>query len=97
MTCPINTPFFDGNKCITCLNSQYFNIQTKSCVTCDIFDVTKRSCKSNTSTPTNNTNNNTTNTTNTTTNATTPLYNGNNLESGLNRIILPSNVTVSSL
>lgn len=95
MACPINTPFFDGNKCITCLNNQYFNIQTKSCVTCNIFDATTRSCKSNnTTTPTNNTNDNTTNTT---TNTTTPLYNGTNLESGLNRTILPSNITVSSL
>ena len=30
--CPIDTPYYDGDQCISC--KDFFNLNTKECVTC---------------------------------------------------------------
>lgn len=47
--CPLSTPFFDGNQCLGCpTEAPYFNIQTKTCISCTSYDPNTHTCTSTT-------------------------------------------------
>lgn len=80
--CPLATPFFNGNTCLACPEgSPYFNLETKTCVSCTIFDSATHTCKDQPN-PINPSN---------------PLPNITNFSVGLNRIIANSTTNLQTL
>jgi hypothetical protein len=49
LMCPLTNPFFDGTQCLGCpAQAPYFNIQTKTCISCASYDPNTHTCTSNT-------------------------------------------------
>lgn len=47
MTCPPETAFFDGTKCLSCPSTNpYFNLATKQCISCSNYDAHTHTCPS---------------------------------------------------
>jgi hypothetical protein len=46
-TCPLDTPFFNGNKCIACPSPLYFSVLNAFCKKCSnglVFDTINKKC-----------------------------------------------------